>query len=68
MREKYHNLTLINVHAPTEDKDIRVTEQFYDDLQSVYENIAKHDTVLILGNLNWQRTSVFSGIRKAHFA
>jgi hypothetical protein len=39
MRGKYHNLTLINVHAPT--------EQFYDDLQGVYESVAKHD-----GDLN----------------
>jgi exonuclease III len=52
LREKYHNLTLINVHAPTENKDIRVKEQFYNDLQRAYENTAKHDAVLILGDLN----------------
>jgi exonuclease III len=52
LREKYHNFTLINVHASTEDKDIRVKEQFYNDLQRVYENTAKHDAVLILGDLN----------------
>jgi hypothetical protein len=38
------------VHAPTEDKDIRVREQFYDDLQ--YGYTAKHDVVIILGDLN----------------
>jgi hypothetical protein len=52
LRGKYHNLTLINVHAPTEDKDIRVKEQYYDDLQRVYENTAKHDVVTILGDVN----------------
>jgi Icc-related predicted phosphoesterase len=39
------------VHAPTENKDIRVNEQFHDDLQRVYENTAK-DAVIILGDLN----------------
>jgi hypothetical protein len=52
MRGKYHNLTLINVHAPPEDKDIGVKEQFYDDHQRVYENTAKHDVVIILWHLN----------------
>jgi hypothetical protein len=49
MRGKYHNLTLINAHAPTEDKDVGVKEQFYDDLQRVYENTAKHDVIIIQG-------------------
>jgi exonuclease III len=40
------------VHAPTEDKDIRLTEQFYDDLQRLYENTAKHDAIIIIGDLN----------------
>jgi hypothetical protein len=32
--------------------DIRVKEQFYDDLQRVYENTAKHDAVITLGDLD----------------
>jgi hypothetical protein len=52
MRGKYHNLTPINAHVPTEDKDIGVKEQFYDDLQKVHENTAEHDVVIALGDLN----------------
>jgi exonuclease III len=44
MRGKYFNLTLINVQTPT--------KQFYDDLQRVYESTAKHDVLIILGDLN----------------
>jgi exonuclease III len=40
------------VHYPTEDKYIRIKEQFYDDLQRVNENTAKHDAVIITGDLN----------------
>jgi hypothetical protein len=71
MRGKYHNLTLINAHAPTEDKDNRVKEQFYNDLQRVYENTAKHDVVIILGDLNTtigkdQAYSQVSGVHTLH--
>jgi hypothetical protein len=59
-RGKYHNLTLISVHAPTGDKDIRVKEQIYDDLQWVYENIAKHDAVNI--NTKISKEQVYSRV------
>jgi hypothetical protein len=70
MRGKYHNLTLINVHAPTKDKDVRVKEQLYDDLQGVYENTAKHDVNYTWGPKcqDWKRTSLLAGICSAHFA
>jgi exonuclease III len=71
MRGKYHNQTLINAHAPTEDKGIGVKEQFYDDLQRVYENTAKHAVVIILGDLNAkigkeQAYSHISGMHTVH--
>jgi exonuclease III len=52
MRGKYHNWTLTNAYTPTKDKDIGIEEQFYNDLQRVYENTTKHDVVIILGDIN----------------
>jgi hypothetical protein len=33
IKGKYHNLSLICVHAPTEDSDNTVEEQFFEELQ-----------------------------------
>jgi exonuclease III len=36
LKGKIHNVTLINVHAPTEEK-IEEKDKFYDDLQRTYD-------------------------------
>ena len=33
VKGKFHNMTLINTYAPTEDKEERIKEQFYEELQ-----------------------------------
>ena len=52
LKGKFHNITLINVHAPTEEKMEGEKDKFYDDLQRTFERVPKHDAVLILGDLN----------------
>jgi len=52
LKGKYHNITLINIHAPTEEKDDNVKEQFYAELQQVQEKVPKHDLLVILGDCN----------------
>jgi hypothetical protein len=49
---KFHNVILINVHAPTEEKTEEEKDKFCDDLQRTYETVPKHVIVLILGDLN----------------
>jgi hypothetical protein len=51
LKGKVYNITLINVHAPTEEKTEEEKDKFYDDLQRTFERVPKHD-VLILGDLN----------------
>jgi endonuclease/exonuclease/phosphatase family metal-dependent hydrolase len=51
LKGKFHNVTLINVHVPTEEK-IEEKGKFYDHLQRTYDRAPKHDIVMILGDLN----------------
>ena len=49
---KYNNITLINAYAPTEDKTEEIKEQFYDDLQTMVDEVPKSDLTIILGDVN----------------
>src|SRR6201992_857888 len=44
--------TLINVHAPTEDKDSEDKEAFYEKLLDVYDGAPNRDIKIILGDFN----------------
>jgi len=52
LKGKFHNITLINVHALTEEKMEEEKDKFYDDLQKTYDRASKHDIVMVLGDLN----------------
>jgi hypothetical protein len=52
VKGKFHNITLINVYAPTEDKEEAVKEQCYEELQRTRYRVSKHDVIIILGDVN----------------
>jgi len=52
LKGKYRNITLINIHAPTEENDDDVKEQFYAELQQVQEKVPNQDQFIILGDCN----------------
>lgn len=52
IRGKFFNYTLINVYAPTEDKDNEEKELFYEKLVEVYDGAPKRDIKMILGDFN----------------
>ena len=52
LKGKYHNITIINIHAPTEEKDEETKERFYAELQQTQEKVPKHDPLIILGDYN----------------
>ena len=52
IKGKYHNISLICVHAPTEDSDKTVKKQFFEDLQRIQDHIPKHDATVLLGDMN----------------
>lgn len=52
IRGKFFNYTLINVHAPTEEKQFEDKDIFYEKLVRVYDEAPNHDIKIILGDLN----------------
>ena len=49
---KFHNITFVKVHAPTGDTEDEIVDEFYETLQSVCDEIAKHDAIITLGDFN----------------
>ena len=43
IRGKFFNYSIINVHAPTEDKSDIEKDVFYDELRKLYDACPKHD-------------------------
>lgn len=50
LRGKYQKITLINIHAPTEEAYIDIKEKFYSNLDREYKKLAKYD--LKVGDAN----------------
>jgi len=43
IKGKFHNITFVNVYAPTEDAEDETADEFYETLQVVCDEIPKHD-------------------------
>ena len=52
VKGKFHNITFINVYAPTEDTAYEIVDEFYETLQVVCDEIPKHDAIITLGDFN----------------
>jgi len=52
IRGKFHNITFVNVYALTEDSEDEIIDEFYETVQSVCDEIAKHDAIITLGDFN----------------
>ena len=68
VKGKFYNMTLINIYAPTEDKEEEIKEQFYEELQTTQDRVPKHDATIILGDMNAKlgREKVFSQVVGLH--
>jgi len=52
IKGKLHNITFVNVYAPTEDTEDEIVDEFYETLQSVCDQLSKHDAIITLGDFN----------------
>lgn len=51
-RGRFFNYTFISVHAPTEEKEEELKDQFYEELEKRYDEAPRHDIKIIIGDLN----------------
>jgi hypothetical protein len=52
LRGRFHNYSIFSAHAPTEEKEAREKDTFYDMLVKEYEKCPKHDIKIIVGDFN----------------
>lgn len=52
LRGKYRKISIVNVHAPTEDKDLETKNEFYEKVEEILRGIPRYDIKLVIGDLN----------------
>jgi hypothetical protein len=50
LRGHWFHITVLNVHAPTEDKIDDVKDSFYEESESVFDKFPKYLTKILLGD------------------
>ena len=58
------NVSLINVHAPTEEREQLKKEVFYQKLEDLYDSCPSNDVKIVLGNWNAEvrREEFYQGV------
>jgi hypothetical protein len=49
---RWCHITVLNVHAPTEDKTDDVKDSFYEELECVFDKFPKYHMKILLGDFN----------------
>ena len=68
IKTKFHNLSFINVHAPTEEKEEIEKEVFYQKVEEVYDSCPSNDIKIVLGDLNAKvgKEEIYQGLIGRH--
>ena len=51
-QSRHTKTTVVVIYAPTEEAEEEEKDNFYDQCQDVFNEIPKHDMVLLLGDMN----------------
>ncbi|PSN35771.1 Craniofacial development protein 2 [Blattella germanica] len=52
MKGKFYNTSIICAHAPTEEKEEHIKDQYYDELTRAFKKLNKYDRKIVMGDLN----------------
>jgi hypothetical protein len=60
LKGRWYDITVLNVHAPTEDKDADIKDSFYEELGWVFDQFPRYHTEIFLDfNANVGREDIF---------
>jgi len=52
LRDRWRNIVVVNVHAPSEEKSDESKDSFYEELEQVFDHIPKYQRKMILRDFN----------------
>jgi exonuclease III len=52
LKGRWCDIIVLNVHAPTEDKDDYIKDNFYEELEEVFHQFPRYHMKILLGDLN----------------
>jgi exonuclease III len=52
LRGRWCHVIVLNVHAPTEDKNYDVRDSFYEEVERVFDKLPKYHMKILLGDFN----------------
>ena len=52
LKGKLHDFVIVNVHGPTEDKDDKMKDEFYEELECVFDSLSRYNMKMVLGDFN----------------
>jgi len=52
LRGRWHNIIVVNVHAPSEEKSDESKDSFYEELEQVFDHFLKYHMKIFLGDFN----------------
>jgi len=52
LRGRWHNIIVVNVHAPSKEKSEELKDRFYEELEQVFDHFPKYHMKMLLGDFN----------------
>lgn len=68
VKGRFFNLSIINVHTLTENKEDAIKDEFYEELERLYDSRLKNDIKIIIGDFDTQigREQIYRGCIGRH--
>ena len=52
LKGRWCDIIVLNVHAPTEDKDDDIKDSFYEEIEQLFDQLPKYHMKILLGDFN----------------